>query len=518
MFFAILQLYTFPVKHQYFYIIFFACVVQNTFCQQDTTWHYTKFYYSDSVVSSEGWMREGKPDRYWIAYYPNGIIQSEGNRKHFLLDSVWRFYDNNGNLKSELSYKEGIRNGATKMYAENEIQVYQYENDTIIGGEWYSYSHALIRVIPYENGKENGMCMLYDTLGRLIGTIEYRGGYVVKRENINRIDANGYKQGIWKYFAENGLLYMEGVYLNGKKNGFFKYYNQEGYFERIEKWENDILIEDAIETKQLDRKVEYHPNGKIKTEAYFYKGVPDGVRREYAMDGTVANSYLFSNGILMGEGIVDDDGKKQGDWKEFYPSGALRASGKYLNSKPVGKWTYYFEEKSIEIEGSYTRKGEKDGEWFWYYPNGNLLSKETYLDGLLDGENFSLTIDGDTLECGTFVAGQEEEKWYYINDSVRIEGNYSAGNKEGVWNIYYANGKLKSSQTYFNNELDGKVVEFWENGAKKRESTYINGLLNGNEYKYDEDGNMLFITTYRMGIETKYNGAKIIPQLDINLE
>ena len=492
--------------------------IQNLFCQQDAIGHYTKFYYSDSVVSSEGWMREGKPDGYWISYYPNGIIQSEGNRKNFLLDSVWRFYDNKGGLKSELSYLEGTRNGLTKLYGENEIQVYQYQNDTIIHGMWYSYSDLLIRTIPYQNGKENGTCIIYDTLGQIVGTITYQNGYVVRRENINRMDANGFKQGIWKCFWENGLLSMEGAYLNGKKNGFFKYYNEEGVFDRIEKWENDILIEDAIETKQLDRKVEYHSNGKIKIEAYYYKGVPEGIRREYSAEGKVIKSYLFSNGMLMGEGIVDDNGKKQGDWKEFYESGALRAAGKYLNSKPIGEWIYYFEDKPIEITGSYTRKGEKEGEWLWYYPNGNLLSKETYSEGLLDGENFSLTIEGDTLECGKFVAGQEEGKWYYINDSVRVEGNYSDGKREGVWKTYYANGKLKSSQSYSHNELDGKIAEFWENGAKKLESTYINGLLNGNEYKYDEEGNVLFITTYRMGIETKYNGVKVTPQLDISLE
>jgi len=501
-----------------FFITICAFFLQNAFCQQDETWHYTKFYYSDSAVSSEGWMRDGKPDGYWISYYPNGIIQSKGNRKDFLLDSVWHFYDNRGELKSELSYKNGVRNGITKIYAENEIQVYQYQDDTIIGGRWYSHSNLLIRSIPYENGKENGPCMLYDTLGNLIGTIEYRSGYVVKRETINRLDANGYKQGIWKYFWENGLLSMEGVYLNGKKNGFFKYYDQEGNFKQIEKWENDILIEDAVETKRLDRKVEYHPNGKIKTEAYFFKGVPDGVRREYSPDGKVVNSYLFTRGMLMGEGVVDDNGKKQGDWKEFYESGALRAEGKYINSKPIGKWRYYFEDKSIEIEGSYTRKGEKDGEWLWYYSDGGLLSKETYSDGLLDGMSFNLSIAGDTVECGTFVAGEEEGKWYYVNDSVRTEGNYSEGKKEGVWKTYYASGKLKSYHSYFNNEFDGKMVEYWENGAKKQESTYINGLLNGNEYKYDENGNTLYITTYRMGIETRYNGAKVIPQLDINLE
>ena len=487
--------------------------------QQGDKQQYVRFYYPDSAVSSEGWMRDGNPDGYWKSYYPDGKIRTEGNRKEFLLDSIWKFYNSQGKIQSEITYLKGIRHGISRKYLEDGVEEYDYAQDTIVGtGNLFSYNGHLIRTIPYENGKENGLAKLYDTLGTIIGTIEYVDGYIVKREYVNRTDPNGMKQGHWKFFWENGNLKLDGYYQNDKKSGFFKHYDKDGNFSQIEKWENDILIEDALQTKQLDRKVDYHPNGKIKTVAYFYKGVPDGVRREYSPDGVVVNSYMFRQGILIGEGIVDDDGQKQGDWKEFYETGELRAAGKYLNSKPVGRWKYYFESGKIEITGDYTRKGQKDGEWMWYYPNQNILSVENYAEGELEGESFTLTLEGDTIERGLYVDGLEDGKWIYVNDSVLVEGTYNLGKREGVWKTYYPNGKLKRSEPYHDNELDGKSVFYWENSVKKAEYTYVHGLLNGNVYQYDIDGNVLFTTTYRMGVETRYEGVKVTPEVDISFE
>ena len=506
------------MKH-YFFTVYLVLLSGLVMSQNNDSLQYIKFYYPDSVVSSEGLMRNGNPDGYWKSYYQDGTIRTEGNRKNFLLDSVWKFYNNHAKIQSEITYRAGIRHGVSRRYLEEGIEEFDYVDDMIKGIAYLkSYSGHILRTVPYENGKENGLAKLYDTLGTIIGTIEYIDGYAVKREYVNRTDQNGMKQGHWKVFWENGNLQLDGYYLNDKKDGYFKYYNEEGNFLRIEKWENDILIEDAPETKRLERKVDYHPNGKIKTVAYFFKGIPDGIRREYSIDGQVVKSYMFRNGILVGEGIVDDDGKKQGDWKEFYETGELRAAGKYIDSRPVGKWKYYFENGKIEITGEYTRKGQKDGEWVWYHPNGNILCIENYVIGLLEGESFTLTIDGDTLERGVYLEGLEDGKWIYFNDSVLVEGSYNLGKKSGVWKTYYPNGKLKRFESYHDDELDGKCVYYWENSVKKAEYTYINGLINGNVYQYDIEGNVLFTTTYRMGIEIRYEGVKVTPEIDISFE
>jgi len=51
---------------------------------------------------------------------------------------------------------------------------------------------------------------------------------VVSRERINRLDASGRKQGLWKFFHENGLVQLEGNYSNDLKDGYFKEYDENG--------------------------------------------------------------------------------------------------------------------------------------------------------------------------------------------------------------------------------------------------------------------------------------------------
>ena len=67
---------------------------------------YNKFYYENGILSSEGYMKDGKADGYWKNYYENGKIKNEGNRKNFQLDSLWKFYNEKGKLTKTFYYKD----------------------------------------------------------------------------------------------------------------------------------------------------------------------------------------------------------------------------------------------------------------------------------------------------------------------------------------------------------------------------------------------------------------------------
>ena len=69
------------------------------------------FYPNNNQVSSEGIMRDGKPDAYWRTYYVTGVIKSEGKRTNFLLDSLWVFHNNKGDTLMKISYMFGKKNG-----------------------------------------------------------------------------------------------------------------------------------------------------------------------------------------------------------------------------------------------------------------------------------------------------------------------------------------------------------------------------------------------------------------------
>ena len=322
--------------------------------------NYQIFYYPNGQKSSEGILVNGKPDGYWISYNENGTLASEGNRKNFVLDSLWIFYNNNGDKTLEINYLDGIKHGKRTRYSESEYIVDFWNKDTMLSPvTTYFLDGKIKKITPNENANPHGMEKIFNNEGRIIAIVNYFHGVMTRREQINRIDQFGFKQGSWKEFWDNGYLKQEGYYINDKKNGFFKYYDEKGNFISVEKWENDNLLKDAEETRVLEMKTAYHKNGKPSITATYHKGKAEGIRREFDTAGNVIKGYIFDNGLKKYEGITDLNGLRQGVWKEFYETGELRSKGSYKNSSPIGNWNFFYPDQTIEIEGSYNKKEKK---------------------------------------------------------------------------------------------------------------------------------------------------------------
>ena len=223
---------------------------------------FVTFHYPSGVKSSEGVLVNGQPDGWWRAYDEEGNLLSEGNRKNLLLDSLWTFYQK-GRRYMTMYYVAGKKEGEQVQYGDKDYTITRWQADTIVGDvRTLDNSGWLKRTVPYTNGKPHGMAKEFDRDGLVIAVTHYYHGIRNRTERINRTDQFGHKQGSWKYFWENGNLRMEGSYLNDKKHGFFKYYNENGDFLYVEKYTHDQLEEDAKETKQLSKRVAYHPNGQ----------------------------------------------------------------------------------------------------------------------------------------------------------------------------------------------------------------------------------------------------------------
>ena len=471
---------------------------------------YNIFYYPNGVKSSEGNLVNGKPDGYWKSYNEKGTLASEGNRKDFLLDSVWVFYAPSGEKSVEISYLKGKKHGLRKQYFEDETVVEEWKEDTLVNSIQSFYKTGeLKRLSPIADGKQHGLEKEFNKEGLVIVVSKYFAGILGKREFINRTDKFGLKQGSWKYFWENGNLKQEGSYLNDKKKGYFKYYDEEGNFIYVEKYDNDVLITDAPETRQMEIKTVYHPNGKPSITATYYKGVPDGVRREFNEDGAVIKGYVFANGILRYDGITDEDGKRQGLWKEYYPTGELKSQGHYINSKQEGDWKFYFENQRIEVEGRY-KNGKKEGAWYWYYPNGNILQEENWNNGKLDGDFFEYNETGEITVKGEYVEGTEEGEWFYIQGKAIEKGVYYDGMRTGLWTTKWREeGTSISEIEYDQNLFNGKHTLYYHNGNVKETGKYSSGERVGIWYLYDEEGELILTTVYDEGREVRWNEYQI---------
>lgn len=478
---------------------------------------YNVLYYTNGKKSSEGMMKNGKPDGYWITYYESGVKKSEGNRKEFELDSCWKFYNQSGALTMEINYKKGKKNGLRKTWMDKEIVEENFVDDVKQGNTVYYYDTGkILRKIPFRDGLEDGKAYDYDKLGNIISITDYKKGFVVNKENINRFDYNGLKTGLWKDFYENGNVKTECSFWDGKKNGFYKEYSEEGNLVKIEKYQNDEKQENAPELKSYDLKYDYYPNGKVKVEGSYYNNKAEGVRREYTPEGKIEKSYVFKNGVMIGIGIVDENGWKQGAWKEYYDDGSLKQEGSYFNTKKSGLWKFYFQGNNSIVEqiGTYDNKGNPIGEWKWFYESGNIHRIENYENGMLNGLMEEKTDSGLVITRGIYLDGQEDGEWYYQIEGYREEGKYADGRRTGIWKHYYDNGNLAFEGNFEDGQPDGIHKFYWENANLKRMGSYIMGLKNGEWNSFYPDGTLFVTTLYKNGKEISYDGSLILPSLE----
>lgn len=472
---------------------------------------YNRFYYENGKLSSEGFMRDGKPDGYWKTYNETGFIKSEGNRKNFILDSIWTFYGDSASVALKITYQNGKKNGARTTFQEDEIIVENFVNDVKQGNSFSYYPDGkLWKEAMFIDGLEEGVGKEYaHSDGRVIKLITYKKGYVTDIENINRIDKANMKQGEWVGFYDEGTVKWEGEFKNDLKNGYFKEYSKEGNLLVTQKYIDGILQEEVEELARLDIKTEYYPTGKPKIVASYKNNIPEGVRREYSPDGKIVAGYVFKSGVLLGEGITNEAGLKDGPWKEFYANGAIKSIGVYDKGKRTGEWKFYHPNGQQEQVGSYNKEGNEDGIWTWYYATGSLLREEYYFNGKLDGQSVEYDEDGIVVAQGEYIEDYKEGPWKFNYGDQVTEEEYLNGMLNGKVKNYYKEGVLSFEGNFIEENPNGRHVWYYPNGNKKTEGDYIMGLKNGEWIKYNSDGTPFISIFYENGVEKKYDGIRI---------
>jgi len=471
---------------------------------------FTQFKHRNGVVSSEGYLRNGKPDGYWKTFNEQGQLVSEGNRENFLLDGVWKFYSN-GELTSEITYKAGKRNGLTRIFTDRETIVTPYVDDFVSGlREIFYISGNIKQRTPFENGLEHGIEFDFSEEGDITAITEYRRGFIISRQRINRRDRNGWKQGAWKFFYPDLIVQMEGTFLNDKKNGFFKYYDTLGNLTEVKKFVNGELEESSQELANVEVRTEYHPNGMPRLTATYRNGVLEGIAREFDDSGRIVQGVIFQEGRVVAQGIVDETGRFQDNWKEFYPDGTLRAEGRYRNGRRVGRWVFYFPDGTLEQEGRFNNNGQHHGEWTWYHPNGQIHIVQNYQAGEQDGMFREFADDGETIVSeGEYVDGERHGNWVINTGIERSAGRYRSGERHGRWRIYSVNsGRPVFEGSFVDGVPNGRHVYFQENGKILEERHYSMGQFNGVWKKYDENGQLFVTITYRNDDEIRYDHVR----------
>lgn len=495
---------------------------------------YNRFYYGNGQISSEGFMKAGKPYGYWKTYYPSGILKSEGNRKNFELDSVWVFYDEDGDSSKIINYRNGLKSGfyltyiyekdaETKLKSGGLVSKELYLSDQKQGNSYYynKQTKSLQSITPFKDNKKDGLSKEFSEDGRLITLVDYRNDVLINREYINRFNRENLKQGIWKEFYPDDNLKSEANYVNGKIHGLYKEYSGSGELIKAVKYEYGELVQEANQDTAshinsnlnalLKEKIreEYHENGKIKYMGVFNDSVPVGEHKIYSSDGKNIEAKVYDDyGNITSKGFYNVGGQRSGKWVYFYNSGKIMSEGSYVNGKRHGTWNFYFEDGKKEQEGNYIN-GKTDGLWKWYYSNGQLEREENYEEGKEQGFSAEYDEKGNVLEKGEYADGLREGLWFYNVGDHTEEGNYHQDMEEGLWKYHYENGKLFFEGKFVQSEPDGKHIYYWDNGRSKMEGKYILGSREGNWYFYDYEGELTYTIKFKDDVENRINGKKI---------
>lgn len=498
--------------------MFLLCSASPGFAQDDINPDgYNVFFYGNGETSSEGSMKNGKPEGYWKNYYENGVIKSEGNRVAHELEGLWKFYDEAGRFNLEINFAHGVRDGYFRRYNEQGILVVEefYSNGFVDSiSTYFDEAGRLIEKVNYKEGKRHGKAYRFAADdGRIISIKDYNMDFPVSEEKPNRLDAKGKRHGVWREFYENGKIKWEGTYKDDKKDGFFREYTEDGNLIIAYKYYGGVIVEDPEEFRDIRVEKEYYPDAKIKKEVTFVNGVPHGVCREFSQEGKIMSSKIYRNGYLAGDGIIDEKGEKQGNWKEFHygkqeKGRKTKAEGNYINGMRDGKWTFYYEDGSTEQKGVY-KMGKPDGLWMWYYENGKLLREEEFTDGLEDGHLVEYNDSGTIITKGYYEDGRKERYWISVSGDQREEGAYVDDRRSGIWKYYYTSEKLRYEGEYVDGEPHGRHVYYYDNGVMEEEREYLMGVRNGEWKKYNRDGSIALVITYDNGMEVKYGGVKV---------
>lgn len=491
--------------------LFFICFGNSVLGQKN----YEKYYYDNGNISSEGTMENGRPNEYWKTYYPNGQLKSEGNRENFKLDSTWYFYAEQGDTVSAIDYKAGKKHGKVISYRNNvRYEVSHYKDNVKVDRSFIYYPTGEIKqVIPYDEGLESGSGYVYDRSGRIITLLEYEEGYLRSSKKVNRFTDQGKKRGTWVEFHPNGVLAMEGYYMNGKRNGIFKTYDKKGDLLSLEKYRDDQLVMDTEESVILDIRNTYYPDGSVKSSGGYVEGKKEGTHRIYDKDGEVIAGEVYKRGEKIAEGIVDENGDYQGHWQLYYTDGNLRAEGDYKNSMRTGDWIFYFPNGAVESKGKYV-EGLPQGRWSWFYPNGDKRRNEFYRRGEEDGEVTEWDIDGNVISKGSYISGYKDGEWYYHVGDHTEKGKYVDGQRQGTWIYEYEDGSLNYEGEYVAGLAVGKHQWYYPNGQIRKEGKYSSGIRVGTWNTYNPEGIKILEIKYKQGREFKINGRKVLTAED----
>lgn len=176
---------------------------------------------SEGIIDEQG-RRKGA----WIDLYLTGETRAKGSYQNNQRSGTWIFYFRTGGIEQKGRFERGRYQGLWSWYYPN-------------GNIWREES--------YFNGREDGMFVEYDRNGSILTKGDYISGekegewiYQVGDHQERGAFVIGLREGIWKYYFNNGKIKYEGFYSQGNPDKRHKYYYSSGVLKEDQYYELGI--------------------------------------------------------------------------------------------------------------------------------------------------------------------------------------------------------------------------------------------------------------------------------------
>jgi antitoxin component YwqK of YwqJK toxin-antitoxin module len=373
-------------------------------------------------------------------------------------------------------------------------QIFKYPNGTVSG-------EGLIK-----NGMPEGLWKSYYVTG-------------IKKSEGKR--TNSLLDSIWVFFDQAGDTTEKINYLYGKKNGWYYKYKK-APSTGVYIWSKELFAGDKKEGTAFI----YFPGGKIQQTIKYNSGKTEGLSKEFDQDGNVITLLEYNNDYLVSRERInrtDNKGLKQGDWKEFYPSGTIKSEKSYKDDLIHGYYKEYdnrgilvltmlYESGSIvksrvedEPDIEIVNKTDQEGKIIYSGPYRNKIPVGIHREYGKDGKvtnSFIYNDNGIMLSEGIVDdAGKFNGKWkdLFSNGKVQAEGQYTDSRRSGLWKFYNTSEKVEQTGSYNNGRPDGQWKWYYDNGAMLREEEYFQGVRDGLSTEYSSAGEIIAQGSYSDG-------------------
>lgn len=160
-------------------------------------------------------------------------------------------------------------------------------------------------------------------------------------------------------------------------------------------------------------------------------------------------TVYFPGSVIVEQTIHYKDGKRNGEFNEFYRNGQLKIKQSFINDTLTDSSFQFYENGKLK-QLQYLKKGNREGTWKKFNEQGGVIEEINYSGNQLNGYSTKYT----------YRSLRPIQRWYYVN-----------GIKEGKQEFFHQNGKPMAI-VYFNKNHPCMGTEEWNEAGKKIDNDF----------------------------------------------